>query len=146
METPDKIVIKEHKKGEPNIATLYGIDFEYKAGQTIGMMPLQEIADKVGISLISLHKKLRGKSLLNTNNEISERTCPSELYFNRRPPYEEDPDKVRYAKLVLTYMVALKDGVDYPKNEEEAKKILPSDHVDLGLCGHEQFITDLITA
>lgn len=140
---PDKIILKDDPIDKGFfLVTLYGIEFRKQEGGTLGMKPLQEIADGLKISLENLQEVLREYHLLNSDNEISDDYCPMEpIATNKGRVIDTAP----YPGFVLSNMVVYKDG-KFPQTEEERKmstKNNPNVKFE-GIYGHEQFIVDLI--
>ena len=133
MEKPDIVILRESKNEGNFLIKLYGINFEVKEGSTIEYKPLQEIADSLGITLEKLQSELRSKSLLDGKNYISEEECWIEGIDGK------DIQKGYYASFALVHIF------NFPENcPDELTKVKEEDLTDKGICGHVEFISELL--
>lgn len=133
MEKPNIVILRETGKEGYFLINLYGIDFEVKEGSTIGFKPLLEIADGLGITIDKLKSELKLKALLDDKHEVSKDKCWVEGVDGKHI------EKDTYAFFALVHMYAFPE--DCP---DDLSKVKIDDHIDKGIYGHVQFITELL--
>jgi hypothetical protein len=128
MKKPDIVILRKTDTEGKFLVKLYGIEFEVYEGKSDGFKPLSEIAEEIGISLERLCDKLKQKSLLDSENNISQEEC-----------WVEGIDGVnickdKYAYLVLVHMHEMTESYSFNSD----------DLIDKVIYGHVGFIKDLL--
>ena len=132
---PDMVSFKREDKDSNWLQLeLYGIKFDLNEVSTIGFLLLDEIAEKLSITRDELNGKLRERSLLDEDNNISEEECRFDGCG------ESNDGTMQYASFVLLNLYS------FPENSpDDLSKVKKEDLIYEGIKGHEQFITDLLT-
>lgn len=132
MKKPDIVILRETVKENTLLAKIYGITFELTEGSSEGYSPLSDIAKELEISIEVLNLKLKEKSILDEDGNISTEKC-----------WIEGVDGKHIEKNVYAFLI-LQKVFDFPEGTEDISKVKTEDLIDKGIYGHVQFITDLL--